>query len=107
MNPPTSAFRCKDYGCVFRLKLEVEFPFARIASIVGNTSLRSGQDISEKYRSDLNGHDMRKGWNLPLGFLNFFAFGALYCYRNAWTLAFVCLTSFIYLGMLKFTSADD
>jgi hypothetical protein len=50
---------------------------------------------------------MRKGWNLPLGLLNIFAFGAFYYFKNFWTLAVVCLASFAYAVMFKFMSTDD
>jgi hypothetical protein len=55
----------------------------------------------------IEGTYMRKGWNLSLGFLNVFAFGAFYCMRSFWTLAAVCMTSVTYLVFLKFMSADD
>jgi hypothetical protein len=50
---------------------------------------------------------MGKGWNLPLGLINIFAFGAFLYFRNTWTLAVVCITSSAYLIMLKFISADN
>ena len=86
--------------------------------IVGNASLRSGENIhalwkenglsmEQSHRSELKGHDMQKDWNLPLGLLNVLAFSAFCYFKDSWTLACVCLTSSAYLVMLKLTSADD